>query len=108
MNDSDILISIANKINNQVPSKIFDYLSFGKPIIHLYHDDSDPYLNLLKEYPLALCVKMDKDKIQDNALKIQKFCKSNSGKIISFDEVQKRYYYATPSFVASKFSEKFI
>lgn len=108
MNDSDILISIANNINNQVPSKIFDYLSFGKPIIHLYQDDSDPYLNLLKEYPLALCVKMDNEKIKDNALKIQEFCKSNSGNIISFDEVQKKYFYATPSFVASKFSEEFI
>ncbi len=108
MNDSDILISIANKINNQVPSKIFDYLSFGKPIIHVYHDDNDPYLNLLKEYPLALCVKIDNEKVEDNALKILEFCKSNSGKSISFDKIQEKYFYATPSFVASKFSEEFI
>ena len=43
-----------NKVDNQVPSKIFDYISLGKPIINVYTSEKDPALEYLKQYPLAL------------------------------------------------------
>jgi hypothetical protein len=37
-------------------SKIFEYISCGKPIVHFYTANNDAKLKILKEYPLALCL----------------------------------------------------
>ena len=34
--EADILVNIGNSIDNQMPSKIFEYISTGKPILNFY------------------------------------------------------------------------
>ena len=53
---ADILLSIGNAHTEMAPSKIYEQMSTGKPIIHLFSEDSDPCLPLLSEYRNALCV----------------------------------------------------
>ncbi|MEK3995627.1 hypothetical protein MKY29_12800 [Psychrobacillus sp. FSL K6-2365] len=105
INNSEVLISIGNSISNQVPSKIFEYFSFGKAIVHLYNNDDDPYLELLSNYPLSLCIKMDENNLKENSKRLLEFCKTNAGKTVDFEKVEEIYYDATPKFVGAKYSE---
>lgn len=54
--EADILLSIGNAHTQMAPSKIFEQMSSGKPIIHTYAEDSDPCLSNLQKYGNALCV----------------------------------------------------
>lgn len=56
MRDADILLNIGNKDPFLVPSKLFKYMSMGKPIIHIKRGEEDSCLPYLKTYPLALVV----------------------------------------------------
>lgn len=64
--NSDFLVSIGNQMKNMMPSKIYSYMSFSKPIIHLYVIEDDPCLDVLKEYPLALLINCSKS-IEENS-----------------------------------------
>ena len=44
---ADILLSLGNAFDNQMPSKLFCYLGTGKPLLHLAVTDTDPTLPYL-------------------------------------------------------------
>ena len=52
--NADILVSLGNFYDNQMPSKLFVYFGSGKPVLHLAVSESDPTLPYLARYPLAL------------------------------------------------------
>ena len=54
---SDVLLSIGNKESPMAPSKIYEYMSTGKPIIHFYFYDGDPCIEPLMQYGNALLIK---------------------------------------------------
>ncbi|MDU5108229.1 hypothetical protein [Clostridium sp.] len=97
---SNILISIAEKNGIQMSSKIFEYISNGKPIIHFYTADNDVNLKILNKYPLSLCLKQDYELIEENTKKFDEFCKKNYKKVISFNEIEERFYDANPKYTA--------
>lgn len=76
---ADGLISIAERKGKQISSKIFEYMSWGKPIIHFYFTDSDENLKYLREYPNALCLRASKENMQLNRTLIKVFvrCRRN-------------------------------
>lgn len=49
-----VLLSLGNTVDNQLPSKLFEYFALGKPILHLCATPGDPALPYLQRYPLAL------------------------------------------------------
>ena len=101
--DADILINIGNSISNQMPSKIFDYISSGKPIVNIYKLKHCPTLKYLNNYPLCLNI-FEEDGITDETVeKFEKFCIENKGKRIAFSEIEKEYYDCTPKYVAEQF-----
>lgn len=57
---SDVLLSIGNRDPNLIPSKLFKYISLGKPVIHLRRGEEDSCLPYLEKYPLS-CVVDDSD-----------------------------------------------
>ena len=57
--NADILLSIGNFKSQNLASKIFEYMSLGKPIIHFYVNPNDPVLKLLFKYPLSLTVEQN-------------------------------------------------
>lgn len=97
---SDILISIAENKGIQISSKIFEYMSSGKPVIHLYTVDNDVNLKVLNKYPLSLCLKQDLDILDKNVGLFDEFCRRHSNCRIPFEEVEKIYYDATPKYTA--------
>lgn len=54
---ADFLVSVGNTVEMQVPAKIFEYMSLGKPIIHFSKIPNDPAIKYLKLYPIVLIIK---------------------------------------------------
>ena len=91
--DADVLVNIGNSVDNFMPSKIFEYISTGKPIINVYKIPECPTLKYLAEYPLALCVS-EEEILQDLpgcAAKVRAFCLENRGKRVSAEEIGRLY-----------------
>lgn len=76
IDNADILLSIGNKDSDMIPSKIFEYISTGKKIIHFAYDKRDACLPYLSTYPLAL-VLYDGNNILENVKKCEEFVSNN-------------------------------
>ena len=107
MSCSDIIITIGNNSATDVPSKLFECLSFGKPIIHFYFNDADSYLDYLKNYEYSLCVKIDPMMRENFSAEFDAFCKRNKNTKIDFETVKNNFRECTPEYVASLFAEEF-
>lgn len=105
--NSNFILTIGNRSKEEVPSKVFDCMSFGKPIIHLYFFEEDPCLRYLKKYPMTLCLPIEQGKIKDNAVALEKFIEQYNGQKIEFDQIEKLFEDCTPAFVARLFYQKF-
>lgn len=82
---SDILINLGNTITNQMPSKVFEYISFGKPIINFYFTEEDMCLKVFKKYPLAFNINVN-NYSQETINNLKKFIKEHTKTQLSFDE----------------------
>ncbi len=86
--DSHILVNLSNVNTTQLPTKILEYIGYGKPIINFYFTKEDTGSKILKRYPLVFNFNLtnytEKD-IQDLIL----FCQENKDKTISFEEATK-------------------
>lgn len=56
---SSVLINFGNSMPNQTPSKIFDYIASGKPIVNFCYSQDDTSLMYLKKYPAFLNILND-------------------------------------------------
>lgn len=56
MKDADYLVNIGNSFSEMVPSKIFEYISTGKPIISTFKIQNDPCIKYLNLYGNAVCL----------------------------------------------------
>ena len=54
---ADILLNVGNTTANQVPSKIFEYIASGKPVLNFYTNENEPGLAYLRRYPCAHSVR---------------------------------------------------
>lgn len=103
MKEADILLTIGNNSSEELPSKLFEYLSFCKPIIHLYYTEKDAYIKYLKDYKYSICIKMDESKLKENTKKFYDFCNRNSNVDIKFENVYKKFKECTPEYVTNQF-----
>ena len=85
MGRANIMLSVGNTITNQMPSKIFELIALGKPIIHFYRVPKDSCIKYLERYPLALLVN-EKENQKDNIKKIEKFIEGCKDKQLTFLE----------------------
>lgn len=72
LEEAEVLINFGNYKLNMIPSKIFEYFSFGKKIIHFYKDDNDTCIPYLKKYPYSLLID-ERDALEYNLKKIDEF-----------------------------------
>lgn len=91
----DIFISIAERSGKQFSSKIFDYISTGKPIIHFYEAENDINLNVLRKYPNALLIKSDEFKKSNLLSEYLKFFSKKNDRV-DYDTIKKLYADADP------------
>ena len=107
MKKADILVNIGNAVMNQVPSKIFDYISNGKPIVNICKSKECPTLPYLKKYPLALNLFEDESLFDSQMDELRCFVKEKYGEKITFTEVEKIYEECTPKYCAKKMNDIF-
>lgn len=94
--EANILVSIGNSVADQFPSKIFEYMSTGKPIIHFYQIEDDPAIAVLKKYPLSLCVQADSIQYEN----VKAFINENNQKTLDFKTVRDIFSNASPEIIS--------
>lgn len=81
---ADVLVNLGNSIPEFKPSKIYEYIASGKPIVDIYYD---PYKEtLLHKYPYAVQIRNDND-VVETADVIRNFGVKNRGNLCSEEEV---------------------
>lgn len=103
MKQADILVNIGNTVDNQLPSKIFEYFSTGKPVVHIQKLRDCPCLPYLARYGNALVLD-EADAVTVNAEKVAALCASE-WKSLPFEVVEDRFQECTISHVADQFLE---
>lgn len=104
LENSSIIVNIGNSIANQTPSKIFEYISYCRPIVNFYSIENDTSKKILERYPLIFNV--FKNFHSKDISEFEKFAKLNFNKIISFEEATSKYKIS--SVVAKEFVEEVI
>ena len=85
---SNIVINLSNTITNQMPSKVFEYISYGKPVVNFYFSENDTSLKYFKKYPLAFNLNLNS--YSDDEIKnLINFCEKNKYKNLRFEEATK-------------------
>ncbi len=99
---SNILLSIGNTDVSLIPSKIFEYMSCGKPIIHFYNSEEDSIVSMLKVYGLGYSINQN-ESVSENMLdSIIRFCDINRSVDKPFSNVKESFFKATPQFISEK------
>lgn len=100
LDKADALISIAEISGKQMSSKIFDYMSFRKPIIHVYYDENDVNLKYLNYYSDSFCVKADEN-TEEAACWIALLLRIR-GRHASSPTYDKTLYECTPNYICEE------
>lgn len=101
--NADVLVNIGNACDNMVPSKIFEYISLGKPIINICKIKGCPTLSYMEKYPLALNLFEDSALIDEQAAIIEKFVAETSGKRLLYSEIVEVFPECQVENVANEF-----
>ena len=80
--DADCLLNIGNTMEDQMPSKIFEYMSYGKPIISTYRIENDTSKEIVENYPAGLCIDERTENLENVAKQIEIFL---SGELPNID-----------------------
>lgn len=92
---ADCLINVGNSNNDQIPSKIYNYMAMCKPIICLSNSINDLSLRTMSSYPLLISVVKDQ---HEGINQIIKRIDTISSQTVSFQEIRSCLYRATPSY----------
>ena len=96
--NADILVNIGNIMTNQVPSKIFEYISACKPIINICVNKDCPSIPYLEKYPLALSIVEGVGTPEEHAAEIERFIIENAGCTVDKAVVLERFKECTAEY----------
>lgn len=92
----DVFVNLGVDSNTMVASKIFEYMSFCKPIIATYRRSDDANIPYLKKYPISFLIDERETDISKQAIALQKFIEENIDKKVSYEEIAPLFYKNTP------------
>lgn len=92
----DIFVAYGGKWILGIPGKTYDYMSFGKPILHFYRIENDANLSLFAPYPLFKGLNVNLP-IDTNKTELDSFIEKKAGQRVEFEEVERLFPYATMS-----------
>lgn len=96
ISSADVLLNLGNTNSALVPSKIFEYMSFGKPIISTYCTERDASLAYLNQYPLLLALDERCTDLEEQARKLERYFAQMAHRQISYLEVSRIFKQNTP------------
>lgn len=77
IDSADILLNIGNTNPNMTPSKIFEYMSYGKPILSTAPIKDEPCIKYLERYPLAAIIYQQEEIFDQNIEQVEQFILSH-------------------------------
>ena len=95
-----MLLSLGNDLDNQVPSKLFEYFAAGKPVLHLAKRADDPCLSYFDRWPLALCLFESEGTGADVTARLGRFLADEGGRTLPFAEAERLFAENTPAHAA--------
>lgn len=101
---ANVLLSVGNSDIAQMPSKIFEYMAAGKPIIHVAKSSEDPANDILSRYPLGLVLVEDDAHFDEQAEQMRYYIQTHCDDSVDFDLVARRFPSALPSYTAELIS----
>lgn len=100
---ADILVNIGNKCTNQLPGKVCDFISSGKPIVNIYSIEADTSKRFLEDYPYKLNLYENEEIFLDQLLKLEEFCREYYNKQVEYETIEKLYDQFTSDNITSAF-----
>lgn len=100
---ADILVNIANSVPNQMPSKIFEYFSSGKPILNLYKIEKCPTLPYMDKYPYSFSISETQPMNRPLLDRVWLFLTEMRGKELSYHQVREIFSENTVQSVSEEF-----
>lgn len=98
MATADVLVSI--KTSAEVSAKIFECMSYGKPIVHFSGCQKDPDAYYLKKYTLGHVVQLyDRDRL-GQIQSLEEFLKKSVGKREDLEKLLQTFKMSTPEYSA--------
>ena len=91
----DFFLSFPGK-PTAICSKVYEYMSYGKPLILFYDNDKDVNTETFSQYPLCLSIDVRRN-ISDNTILLEQYITRNNGNIVPFEETEKLYKADSPS-----------
>lgn len=91
----DYLLNIGNANFVQIPSKIYDYMTYRKPIINIVKK-GDPTIKIIKDYKYGISL-IEED--ESNGIQLKKFINSKVSPP-TYEELTKTFYINTPEYSA--------
>ena len=93
--EADFLLNIGNCNKNMVPSKIFEYMSYGKPIISVSPIHNEPSEKYLRDYNNCIILN-EYDDISVSTERLKEFLRTNIGLSLRFEEIEKIFRLNKP------------
>lgn len=106
LSKADILFSVGNSVCNEIPSKLFEYCSFRKPIVHFLNCDMDESPLIFKNYPIIDFIKYNDDPFE-MAQRIVSFYDKVRGYNLKYEYIEKTFYEYTIKKVATDLFSQF-
>lgn len=97
LDSSDFLVNLGNVNPNLVPSKIFEYMSYGKPIISTYTCDTDSSLPYLRKYPTVFFIDERREEFVKVSEQLKIFIWENRNTIVPYASIEQHLYNNTPA-----------
>lgn len=96
----DALVNVNNTITNQMPSKLFEYIGTGKPILNICKSDRCLSIPYIENYKNGISVVESEKMIFANVESVIKFISSNSNYSMNMEDIIARFWNNTDIFVA--------
>lgn len=105
MKEADILINLGNNIREQKPSKIYEYIATGKPIINIHYEGIS-YSEIFDKYTLSININQDNANIDLDTDRFVRFCITNANLKTEEEEILENFRDSTPEYVSNKFKQR--
>lgn len=91
----DVFLNFGGANPYMMPSKLLEYMSYGKPILSGYYIDNDSSKRYLARYPLAYCVDTRRE-VGAIAKEVEEFITASLKERVPFEKVKELYRENTP------------
>lgn len=102
LSSADVLVNIGNSVLNQVPSKLFHYISFGKSILNICKSSECATRPYMAKYPMGYELIEGKQIDQKTILDVERWIFEHAKEQVDFSVISKIYASSTPAYVVDQ------